>query len=97
MLFVVRFTDKPDSQSLRETYLQAHIAWLDERRQTILVAGSIRDEPTSSPLGAFWVVEAESKSNVHELYKSDPFWTCGMREHVDVYHWSKAFDEETLV
>jgi len=97
MLFIVRFTDKPNSLSIREQYLQAHIFWLDERRNSILVAGSLRDEPNSNPIGAFWVVEADSKNKVHEIYKSDPFWISGMREKVEVYHWSKAFDEKALV
>lgn len=52
---------------------------------------------TSNPVGAFWIVEAESKNQVYEMYKSDPFWTSGMRENVEVYHWSKAFDEKALV
>ena len=97
MLFVIRFTDKPDSFEIREKYLKDHISWLAERRDSVLVAGSLRDEPNSNPVGAFWIVEAESKKKVQDVYKSDPFWTSGMREKVEVYHWSKAFDEKTLV
>ncbi len=97
MLFVVRFTDKPDTFSIREQNLQAHIDWLDKRRNSVLVAGSLRDEPDSNPVGAFWVVEAEDKNTVHEIYQSDPFWTSGMREKVEVYLWGKAFDEKVLV
>lgn len=97
MLFVVHFTDKPNSLSIRERYLQDHICWLDERRDSIIVAGSLRDEPNSNPVGAFWIVEAESKNKVHDMYKSDPFWTNGLREKIEIYHWSKAFDEKTLI
>ncbi|PQP35122.1 hypothetical protein C6A37_04205 [Desulfobacteraceae bacterium SEEP-SAG9] len=98
MLFVIRFTDKPDSQTIREQYLDAHVSWLDERRESVLVAGSLRDEPSSNPVGAFWVVEAKSKSEAAEIFKSDPFWTNGMREKVEIFHWSKAFpDEKALV
>jgi uncharacterized protein YciI len=98
MLFVIRFTDKHDSQTTREQYLDAHISWLDERRESVLVAGSLREEPISNPVGAFWVVVAKNKSEAAEVYKSDPFWTNGVRERVEIYHWSKAFPEEkTLV
>ncbi len=97
MLFVVHFTDKTNTFEIREKYLKDHISWLAERRDSVLVAGSLRDEPSSNPVGAFWVVEAESKQTVQEIYKSDPFWTSGMREKVEVYHWSKAFDEKTLI
>lgn len=94
MLFVIRFTDKPDSQPVREQYLEEHIAWLDKRRESVLVAGSLRQEPDANPVGAFWVVEAESKNRAAEIFESDPFWTNGMREKVEIYHWSKAFPEE---
>lgn len=98
MLFVIRFTDKPDSQTIREQYLDAHVSWLDESRGSVLVAGSLREELSSNPVGAFWVVEAKSKSEAGEIFKSDPFWTNGMREKVEIYHWSKAFlDQKALV
>ena len=98
MLFVIRFTDKPGSKKIREQYLDAHISWLDQRRESVLVAGSLREEPISNPVGAFWVVEAKSKTLAAEIFKSDPFWTSGMREKVEIYHWSKAFsDEKALV
>jgi uncharacterized protein YciI len=96
MLFVIQFTDKLNSEMIREQQLSAHISWLDERRQTIVVAGSLREDPEANPIGAFWVVEAESKSEVAELYKSDPFWTNGLREGVEILHWLKAFPNEQV-
>ena len=52
----------------------------------------------SSPTGAFWVVEAESKVDVEKLFLADPFWTNGLRESVEILHWSKAFpDEQALI
>ncbi len=97
MLFVVNFTDKPNTHHIRTQYLEAHIAWLDKRRSSILVAGSLRDEPDLVPVGGLWVVEANSKNEVFELFKTDPFWTNGIREKVEVYHWSKAFPNEQAV
>ena len=44
-----------------------------------------------------WIVEADSKEAVHQLMQSDPFWTCGLRERVEVLHWSKALDQQVLV
>lgn len=97
MLFVVRFTDKPGIKHIREQHLKAHISWLDERGNSVLVAGSIRDEPNTNPVGAFWVVKANSKNEVSKLFGTDPFWVNGMREKVEIYHWSKAFPDEQAV
>ena len=98
MLFILRFTDKSGSESIRQQQLEAHIAWLDARRDSILVAGSLRENPEATPVGACWVVEAGSRAEVEKLYQSDPFWRSGMRAGAEILHWSKAFpDEKTLV
>ena len=98
MLFIVRFTDKPGEQDRRKQYLQAHLSWLAERRDTILVAGSLREEPDANPVGGAWIVEAASKQEVAALFESDPFWRHGLRADVEILYWSKAFpDEQVLV
>ncbi len=95
MLFIVRFFDHPGSEVLRQQHLAAHIEWLDARRDSILVAGSLREEPGADALGGLWIVEAGSKQDVEALYRSDPFWTAGLRQAVEILHWSKAFADRT--
>jgi len=90
VLFAVIFADKVDQAELRAKHLRAHIAWVDEHKNSVLVAGSLRHEPSDIPRGGLWVVEAESKDAVFELMKTDPFYTCGLRQGVEVLHWSKA-------
>ena len=98
MLFVIRFTDDPERKSVREENLKSHIAWLAERKDQVLVAGAVRTDLDSYPIGAFWVVEASSKEDVKALYTSDPFWIKGLRKDVEILHWAKAFpDIQTLV
>ena len=97
MLFAVLFTDKPGQGALRAEHLEAHIAWVADHRGTVLVAGSLRAEPQAVPKGGLWVVEAASKEAVLDLMKSDPFYTCGLRENVEVLHWSKAIEGKVLV
>jgi uncharacterized protein len=59
-------------------------------KDQVLVAGSLRHEPADTPKGGLWVVEAASKEAVAELMKTDPFYTCGLRQSVEVLHWNKA-------
>ena len=91
MLFAVIFRDKPGYGEVRAQHLEAHICWLEENKATVLVGGSLRESPELVPLGGLWIVEAESKQAAHDLMKSDPFFTCGLRQSVEVLHWSKAF------
>ena len=98
MLFVIRFTDHQDRKSIREENLELHKTWLAEQKDKILLAGSLRSALDENPVGAFWVVEASSKEVAENLYKTDPFWTTGLRKEVEILHWSKAFpDQQTLV
>ena len=97
MLFAVLFTDKPGQGALRAQHLQAHIDWVADHQDQVLVAGSLRHEPQDVPRGGLWVVEAASKDAVHALMQSDPFWTCGLRQSVEVLHWSKALDHKVPV
>jgi uncharacterized protein YciI len=98
MLFMVRFTDKPDGFALRQQHLAAHIAWLDRYQEVVLVGGSLRTEPDAAPLGGLWIVEAHSRAEIMQLMASDPFMLFGLREGVEILHWSKAFSErKTLV
>ena len=97
MLFAVIFTDRPGQSALRSDHLQAHIDWVAAHQAHVRVAGSLREEPGQVPKGGLWIVEAPSKDSVHQLMQSDPFWICGLREQVEVLHWSKALDQQVLV
>ena len=90
VLFAVLFTDNAGMGALRAEHLEAHIAWVEDNKSWVLVAGSLRHEPQDVPRGGLWVVEAESKNDVLEKMKSDPFFCCGLRQSVEVLHWSKA-------
>lgn len=96
MLFVMRFTDHQDRQWVREEHLEAHIAWLGARQGCVLAAGSLRSAPAQNPIGALWIVEADSKAEAETIYMSDPFWINGLRQEVEVLHWSKAFPNQKV-
>jgi hypothetical protein len=97
MLFLIRFTDKPGTFATRQALLQAHCDWLAQRRDTVLVAGSLRVEPSAAPVGGAWVVEVESRADAEAIYLTDPFWTAGLRQGVEILHWSKALPGRALV
>jgi uncharacterized protein len=93
MLFIVRFFDNQDKAFVRRDNLSKHLDWLKLNGEKILVAGSLRNEPGDNPLGALWIVEANSKSDINDIIKSDPFWICGLRDSYEILHWSKAFND----
>jgi uncharacterized protein len=98
MLFIVQFEDKPGMAELRQKLIADHFAFLDSRKDKVLVAGSVREIPSDLPLGGLWIVEAENETEVRNIFKGDPFWMSGMRASVRINRWVKAFpDRKTPV
>ncbi len=93
MLFAVIFRDKCNSAELRKLHLAAHLAWLDLHQNVVRIGGSLRSELDQTPAGGLWIVEAESKKTILDLIETDPFWIVGLRQNVDIFHWSKAFED----
>lgn len=54
------------------------------------MAGSLRHEIGGNPKGGLWIAEAESKLQLEDLLKTDPFFIAGLRESYEILHWSKA-------
>jgi uncharacterized protein len=97
MLFAMMFTDKADHAELRAKNLQAHIEWLDKHREIILIAGSLRADPADNPKGGLWIAKADSREQLSELLKTDPFYISGLRQSFEIFHWSKANSERKVL
>jgi uncharacterized protein YciI len=96
MLFIIRFTNKPDRQDLISKYYPAHVEWLKQRESTILVPGAVRTDPDGPPVGGLWIVRADSKAEVESLFRTDPFWVNDLRQSYEILHWSKAFPDKAV-
>src|SRR5437667_3976485 len=96
MLFIARFTNKPERSGLIAQYYPAHVQWLKENESVILVPGALRSEPDSPPVGGLWIVRADSKAEVEALFRTDPFWVQGLRQSYEILHWSNAYVGRTI-
>ena len=92
MLFVARFTDKPDIAERREQLLEAHLDWL-KHNQNVRIAGSLRADVGQPSLGGLWIIEADSRADAEAVYQTDPFFANGLRAKVELYHYVKANPE----
>lgn len=96
MLFAVIFTDKAGFAAVRAANLQAHIEWLEQNKDVVRIGGSLRQELGETPKGGLWIAEAESKHQIEELLKTDPFFIAGLRGSYEIMHWSKANTERRV-
>jgi uncharacterized protein len=90
MLFAIIFTDKLGHGELRAAHLQAHIDWLEQNKEVVPIGGSLRHETGETPIGGLWIAEADTKAQLDDLIRTDPFFVAGLRESYQILHWSKA-------
>ena len=90
MLFVARFTDKPDIAEKRAELLQEHFDWLAANSDRVLIAGSLRTDIGGDSLGGLWIIEADTKAGAKQVYQTDPFFAHGLRAKVELFHYVKA-------
>jgi hypothetical protein len=81
---------------LRDKLFASHLEWLDQNKEKVLVPGSLRPDVDGASLGGLWILEAESKAEVEQIYQTDPFFANGMRAKVEVYFWKKAFEDRKV-
>jgi len=49
MLFIARFTNNPERAGLISQYYPAHVEWLKQHEDKILIPGALRAEPEAPP------------------------------------------------
>jgi hypothetical protein len=96
MLFIARFTNKPERTAELPQHYPAHVEWLKKNESSILVPGAIRTELDANPIGGLWIVRAETKAEVEALFRTDPFWINGLRQSYEILYWSKAFPDKAV-
>ena len=97
MLFAIIFTDKLGYGEVRAANLQAHIDWLEQSKEIVPVGGSLRHEIGETPIGGLWIAEAETKAQLEDLIRTDPFFIAGLRESYEILYWSKASAQRKVV
>ncbi len=59
----------------------------------VKAAGSLREKHNDQPIGALWIVEAESEEEALSIFSDDPFWVNGLRASVEILSWRLASDD----
>ena len=97
MLFAVIFMDQPGKGDVRAQHLREHIQWLETNKNVIPIGGSLRQELGQAPKGGLWIADAQSKSQLEDLLKTDPFYIAGLRQSYEILHWSKANEDRKVL
>lgn len=82
-LYVISWTDKPDSLPLRMATREAHLAYAETLGDRVKLGGPFLDE-AGQMAGSLIIIEAESLDEAKALHAEDPYAKAGLFERSDV-------------
>jgi uncharacterized protein YciI len=89
--WVVLFEDTDGMLAVRQQREPAHLAYLEEHRDKILIAGGLRPAPGEKFVGGLWVLEVASCDEAVALVENDPYYQPEHRKY-RVLAWGKALE-----
>lgn len=81
MRFVVIFEEGSDMAAVRERHEPAHLAFLEQHRREIPMAGGLRQEHGGAYVGGLWVFKVETKERAIGLIEQDPYFRIQPRKY----------------
>ena len=92
MRFVALFEDPPGMAAVRERLGGAHLAFLEQHRDEIRMAGGLRHEAGGAFAGGLWVFEVSDRQRAVALIEADPFQQALPRPY-RLWLWGKALPQ----
>lgn len=96
MRFVVIFEEGPEMVPVRDAHEPAHLAFLEQHRNEIRMAGGLRQEHGGAYVGGLWVFEVESRERATELIEQDPYYRANPRSY-RLLAWGKALPHHEAI
>ena len=82
-LYVISWTDKPDSLPLRMATREAHLAYAHDMGGRVKLGGPFLDE-AGQMAGSLIIIEADSLDEAKAWHAADPYAKAGLFERSDV-------------
>lgn len=87
MLFVLTCIDKPGSSAVRAEARPRHLAYVEEHRTMVRLAGPFVSPDGSSMTGSLLIIEADDRAAVEAFSAADPYVLAGLFASVDIRPW----------
>ena len=95
MRWVAIFEDAPGMLEVRKQNAQAHVDYLTENENEIIIGGGLRSGPSEPFAGGLWVLEVASRDRAVELIENDPYYAPAVRSY-RLFTWGKALEDRVV-
>jgi uncharacterized protein YciI len=92
MHFVIHCLDRPGSAEIRRTQFEDHKAYIAAAPVKVVISGPLVGDDGVTPLGSFFLVEADNLRQVEDLNRNDPFGKAGLWAQVSIHAFLKRVD-----
>lgn len=96
MRMVAIFEDEPAMLAIPAARSAAHLAYLDQNRDRILIGGGLRPAPGEAYCGGLWVLEVTDRDEAVRLIENNPYFDSAIRRY-KLFVWGKAFEDREIV
>jgi uncharacterized protein len=73
MLWVISCVDNPNTAALRETHMQLHRKYLDDRKDILVLGGATLTDDGREATGSLFIVNAGNRAEAAAFSNADPF------------------------
>jgi hypothetical protein len=78
MLFLVQCVDRPDAGALRQETRPAHLRYLEDFVDQIVIAGPTLGPDRQTPTGSVFIVNMDDEDAVERFCRNDPYAKAGL-------------------
>lgn len=91
MFFVIHAIDKPDHGEVRAGARPAHLEYMKNAADKLLVAGPTLSEDGGDMTGSLIIIEAKERAEAEAFTRDDPYSQAGLFESVTIKPWKLVF------
>jgi len=92
MFYIIQGFDGADGAAIRQTHIDAHKTHIAQARVRTLISGPLLAPDEQTTIGSFFLVEAETRSQVEKFHAEDPFRKAGLWDRVTIHAFHKRID-----
>jgi uncharacterized protein YciI len=90
MLWAISCVDHPDTAALRDRHMKPHRAYLDGRKDILVLAGATLSDDGTGATGSLFIVNAASRAEAKAFSDNDPFKQVGVFASVSITRMRKS-------
>lgn len=90
MLFILYCTDKPNHEQVRIDTRQAHLDYLSEFKDRVVMAGPSQTDDGAHMTGSLLIMDFADRTLAEAFAANDPYNKAGLFESVDIRRWKKV-------